>query len=206
MIFNSLTFLIFLVIVVYLFWQLNSKYKSLLLVFSRLIPLFNQFNSFYNRVVERMPVAISVKNRIKEFQDNKELDGLKKLEKNLNIRFKNVSFAYSNNDLVLKGIDLKIENSSITGIIGISGAGKSTFLDLTLGLLRPTSGNIFYNDIPHNEINMQSLRKKISYVSQETTLIEGTIFFNLTITNPNTNLDTVKSICQKIKINDFKSI
>ena len=62
--------------------------------------------------------------------------------------------------MVLKDVNLEINPLSSIAIVGGSGAGKSTLLDLFLGLLKPTSGVVYYGDIHHEELNIETLRGK----------------------------------------------
>jgi len=76
------------------------------------------------------------------------------------INFENVSFSYENN-LVLKSISLHIDDKEFIGILGPNGGGKSTFLKLALGLLKPTTGKI------------ERKNKTISYISQTTSISDS---------------------------------
>ena len=105
--------------------------------------------------------------------------------------------------MVLKNVNLEINPLSSIAIVGGSGAGKSTLLDLFLGLLKPTSGVVHYGDIHHEELDIETLRGKVAYVSQDTTLLDGSLLYNLTITNPEVNETEVKDVCRKAQLNDF---
>src|SRR5690606_32930466 len=73
----------------------------------------------------------------------------------------------------------------MTAIVGRSGAGKSTLIDLLMGLIRPVRGQVYMDDIPLSEINVQAWRSKISYVPQDPYLYNGTIRENLWLAAPN---------------------
>ena len=95
------------------------------------------------------------------------------------IKFQNIEFKYPNkDDSILENIDLKFEQGKIIGIIGSTGSGKTTFLNLLTGLIKPTKGKIFCDSV---DINEQSInwRKKISYVTQKTFLIDDSIKKNI---------------------------
>ncbi len=101
-----------------------------------------------------------------------------------NIVFKNVSFKYKkSNDFIIKNISLNINKGEKVGIIGATGSGKSTLLDLLIGLLKPTSGEIFVDD---QNINMdskvkynQKWKNSISHVSQSIFLSDKSISQNI---------------------------
>ena len=105
--------------------------------------------------------------------------------------------------LVIKHADIEIRPLCATAIVGGSGAGKSTLLDLFLGLLKPDSGVIYYGDIHHKDLDITTLRNKVAYVSQETTLLDGSLLYNLTITNPEASEAEIKDACSKAQINEM---
>ena len=95
------------------------------------------------------------------------------------INIKNLSFSYNNNsNYILKNINLKIKKNEVLGIIGETGSGKSTFINILLGLLKPTKGKILIDD---ELVNLNSLawRAKIGFVSQKINLLNNTIEHNV---------------------------
>lgn len=97
-----------------------------------------------------------------------------------NIIFKDLSFSYnSDRQYVLKNINLQIEKGSILGIIGTTGSGKSTFLDIIMGLQKPTLGKILIDGIEINEINCRNWQIHISHVPQVIYLSDNTIAENI---------------------------
>ena len=100
------------------------------------------------------------------------------------ITFKNVSFCYPNSDLnTLEAVDLVIRSGDNIGIVGETGAGKSTFLDLIMGLLSPTSGKILVDgvDINKDRKNIQMWRELISHVPQMIFLSDASIASNIAL-------------------------
>jgi ATP-binding cassette, subfamily B, bacterial MsbA len=100
-------------------------------------------------------------------------------EKSSEIRFENVSFSYTPETPVLKNITLTLKQSERIGIIGASGSGKSTFCDLLLGFITPTSGHIFINGNDISTMALSDLRNKIGYVGQKTFLFNDTVYANV---------------------------
>ena len=97
-----------------------------------------------------------------------------------NIFFKNVDFRYDKSEKkVLKSANLEIKGGKMTALVGLSGAGKSTILNLIPRFYDPSSGKIIIDNQSIHDFNIYSLRKNISLVSQETTLFDDTIKNNI---------------------------
>ena len=123
-------------------------------------------------------------------------------DKNLNeleisngtIKFDNVNFNYNSDPKsVLKGVDLNILGGEMTSLVGHSGAGKSTILNLIPRFYDTTEGNIKIDNQPIREKRLSSLRKNISLVSQETTLFDDTIINNIKYANLNATDEEIKN-------------
>jgi ATP-binding cassette subfamily C protein len=99
---------------------------------------------------------------------------------NHSIRLENVSFTYENR-LILQNVSLKFPVGSFTAIVGPSGIGKTTVVDLISGLLRPQKGEIWIDDLPLEKIDLPAWRRLIGYVPQETFLLHDTLFLNITL-------------------------
>ncbi len=96
------------------------------------------------------------------------------------LRFEKVNFSYPDSDYkVLNDCDLHLEAGKKLLILGATGSGKSTLINLILGLLEKDSGEILINDIPLEEIDIPSLREALAYVPQEAVLFGGTIKQNI---------------------------
>lgn len=124
-------------------------------------------------------------NELKEDKLNKK-NGQKNNNTNIsfknNIVFENVNFSYDEKNInLIDNISLEIKKKDKTGIIGITGSGKSTIINLILGLIKPSRGiiRIDNNDLSFNLIQWQ---KKIGFVSQENLLLDDTILKNITFT------------------------
>ena len=103
-----------------------------------------------------------------------------------NIEFKNVNFKYKNTEKnVLNSINLKIIGGKMNALVGHSGAGKSTVLNLIPRFFNSTDGDILIDNQSIYQLKVHSLRNNISLVSQETTLFDDTIKNNISYANPN---------------------
>jgi len=101
------------------------------------------------------------------------------------LTFRDVTFKHqSATTNAVDGISFKIKTGETIAFVGPSGAGKTTLVKLLVGLYRPVSGTISYNNIPEQEIDNYELRRQIGFVSQDTQLFSGTIKENLLFVNP----------------------
>ena len=115
---------------------------------------------------------------VNDVKDNPSLPNID--IKNGNIIFKEVNFKYGNDEKkVLKSADLDIKGGKMTALVGLSGAGKSTILNLIPRFYDPNSGSIQIDNQSIHQVNLFSLRKNISLVSQETTLFDDTVKNNI---------------------------
>ena len=129
----------------------------------------------------RILPIIDTKNLINDRKDAKELD-----ISNGNINLKNISFKYnSSEDNVLKNINLDFKGGKMTSLVGHSGSGKSTILNLIPRFYDVQSGEITIDNQSIYNTKIKSLRKHISLVSQETTLFDDTIKNNIKYANEN---------------------
>jgi ATP-binding cassette subfamily C protein len=99
------------------------------------------------------------------------------------IRFDNVGFRYRDR-WVLRNMALTIPAGGITAIVGLSGAGKTTVVDLITALLRPQEGEIWIDDLPLQRVDWRAWRRMIGYVPQETVLSHDTVRNNVTLRDP----------------------
>ncbi len=101
------------------------------------------------------------------------------------LQFEDVSFKHQSADvLALNKINFSAARGDTIAFVGPSGAGKSTLVKLLVGLYTPKSGTILYNGIPVNRVDLNELREKIGFVTQDTQLFAGTIRENLLFVNP----------------------
>lgn len=182
-----------------------GHYQLLLIVFvfNRMAPQFIQLSTAYINMNSHIPMHRSLQKRLIDLNQNKEKNGSKNYDAERPIRFEDVNFSYPNGNQVIKGMNLTIQPNRTVAFIGGSGAGKSTILDLILGLLKPDSGVIYYGSISHEDLDLNSLRSKVAYVSQTPTLLDGTLRDNLTVGCPDASESMIKDICKKVHIDGF---
>jgi len=118
------------------------------------------------------------------------------------IEFKNVSFSYEDN-LVLDGLNLKIEKGKMLALVGPSGGGKSTFCNLIPRFYDVAEGDILIDGVSIYDVSLESLRRNIGIVQQDVFLFTGTIKENILYGNHNATDDEVIEAAKKANIHDF---
>ena len=141
---------------------------------------------------------------------DKEIDeGNLELNKIDSIGFKDVTLSYDGVNVILENINLKIDEHKTIAIVGKSGAGKTSLVNLIPRFYNLTNGHILINGIDYTKYKLNELRKNISYVFQEPVILNMSIKDNLMYGNENITFDDVISLCKKIgiheKIENFKN-
>ena len=163
---------------------------------STLNMVLNQGLSAASRI---LPI-IDNENKIKDIEEAKNL-----IFKNAEINFKNVKFSYSSNseDKVLNGINLKFSGGQMTSLVGHSGAGKSTILNLIPRFYDINDGDITIDDQSIYKTKIESLRNNISLVSQETTLFDDTIKNNIKYANVDATDEEILKVAKLSYCDEF---
>ncbi|MDC1343362.1 ABC transporter ATP-binding protein/permease [Flavobacteriaceae bacterium] len=117
--------------------------------------------------------------------------------------FKQVRFSYIRGEEVLKGISLQVKKGQTVAIVGATGAGKSTIINLINRFYELDSGVISVDAIPVEDYELSSLRNQIAIVLQDVFLFSDSIFNNITLKNPQISLQEVKEASKKIGIHNF---
>lgn len=140
----------------------------------------------FNNIEEDLLNSLLMNSRSKVQNDNK-------IEFKKEIVFDDIHFDYNNErNATISGISLKILKNKKIGIVGPSGAGKSTLVDIFLGLLLPTSGDLFIDSNKLNKKNLKSWQANVSYVPQDIFLINNSIKNNIVFGNSDENIDEEK--------------
>jgi len=120
-----------------------------------------------------------------------------------NIKFKDVSFAYNDEDWVLKNISFSINKGESLALVGATGAGKSSIINLLGRYYEINKGEIFIDNININELKLDELRKYMSIVLQDVFLFSDSIFNNITLYNKDISKAAVIDAAKKIGAHDF---
>jgi len=159
-----------------------------------------------NNVNESAPYVKNIINQEEEAEENIEISKEKKdnfvFERKLEV--KNLSFSYNSKSVdVLKNINFSISKGEMVGIIGPSGAGKTTVVDLLLRLFEPQKGEILLDDINNSSINLNDWRKNVGYVSQDIFLLNDTIENNIRFYDNSIIKQDIEKAAKLAYINDF---
>jgi len=136
---------------------------------------------------------------------NNEIKNLKYLDFNKNIKLENISFAYKKNIKILKNINLIIPTRSKIGIAGTTGSGKSTLVDIIMGLLNPDSGKILIDDKILDMSISHEWQKNIGYVPQQIYLSDNSIKNNIAfgVNDEDIDLEKIKYVAKLSNIDEY---
>jgi len=178
---------------------------AFVMVFRRLMTTLSDLNGDRAAVANLMPSAEIVAEVLRT--DNKDFtrsEGLTMTPLKSQISLHNVCFTYNGDKkTILSGIDLVVSKGSVVGIVGESGAGKTTLVELILGLYPPVSGDINMDGISILEALPESWHRQFGVVSQDSTIFNKSIKINLSIVNPNASDEDIIRACKVAYAHDF---
>ncbi|TVY05629.1 ABC transporter ATP-binding protein [Paenibacillus cremeus] len=182
----------------------------ILAIYSRLWPRVSSIQSNLEELGSLIPsfqVLINLQHeclRANEL-DEEDYDKIKPILIQKELECQNVYFTYDPkvSTYALQNINIQIPANQMTAIVGPSGAGKSTLVDLLMGLNRPEKGSVLIDGTPLTKDNMLSLRRSISYVSQDPFLFNGSIRENLLLVTPNASEEQLWEALEFAASSDF---
>ncbi len=118
------------------------------------------------------------------------------------IEFDNIHFSYNENQKVLKGISLSVNQNEKVALIGRTGSGKTSFVNLLCRFYDLQEGKILINGRNYKEYSLQSLRDKIGYIMQKVVIFEGTILENINYAKKEISKEQIMEICQKLNLHE----
>ena len=179
--------------------ELTAFIMMIPMMFRPLNQIANKFNTLLMGMVaaERVFKVLDTESNIDE-SGNKIVNNLRG-----DIQFKNIHFSYNESEIVLKNISFEIKAGTTTAIVGSTGAGKSTVINLINRFYEINSGDILIDGTNIKEFALSSLRNQIGFVSQDVHLFSDTILHNITLNNSNISFDQVKRASAEIGVHDF---
>ena len=158
------------------------------------VDLFERSMASNKRILDLIDTPYNIKNDLNSI----DLDNY-----NQNIKFENVRFSYNKHTNVFDNINLEIQRGNLIGIVGQTGAGKTTIVKLLLRFYNTDNGNIFIGNQNITDIKIEDLRKNIGYVSQEIFLFDGSIKENICYPENEYNESQFKIACDKSQATEF---
>jgi len=157
----------------------------LVLVLARMLGTLGKVQRQYQKMVAGESAYWSLRQKIESAEQAREElhDAGAEAQLSNGIELRDVHFSYDTNE-VLRGVSLTMQADTLTTLVGPSGAGKTTVIDLVIGLLRPDSGSVLADGVPLTEVNPLHWRQRIGYVPQENLLLHDTIYHNVTLDDP----------------------
>lgn len=162
-------------------------------------------------VIAEVQSALSAANRVFVLleQDNEKPDAKDAIElENVKgkVEFKHVSFGYDDDKMIIKDFNYVAEPGSLTAIVGQTGAGKTTLINLLMRFYDPQEGDILIDDISYKKIKRKSQREAFAMVLQDTWLFKGTIKENITYGMPNASMEDIRKAAKSAHIDNFIEI
>jgi subfamily B ATP-binding cassette protein MsbA len=191
--------------------SIMSSIIALLLIHRALASVFD-LQMTWQTTMTNIGSLETVEAEFEKLKLHQEFSGQIKMDKfKQSINFQGVSFGYGDkSNQVLKGIDLKIRANQSVAFVGGSGTGKSTVVDLITLLLRPNFGVISIDGVNSNDIDLQSWRRQIGYISQDVVIFDDTIANNIGMwrsdyANDKIYQNEIKNMAKKVGLHKFIS-
>lgn len=164
----------------------------------------NQMSNLYNQLGLAFTGAERVMDILKEEPDIKNTPNAKEIDVlNGYVNMKDVSFSYNDEKTILKRINIEAFKGEKIAIVGPTGSGKTTIINLLNRFYDTKEGEIYFDDLKIKNINFYSLRKRIGIVLQNTILFSGTIKENLLFGKEDATDDEIEIACIKANIHDY---
>lgn len=185
--------------------SMSSIMISLLFFYRALSSVVSVQNSF-NQALANQGAIDNILSFKQELQENRETTTDKKFTHfNDRIEFKDVSFGFETNSIILKNINFTIIKNQSIAFVGDSGSGKTTLVNLVINLLQPTFGNILVDGVNLNDYNRFSFQKYVGYISQDPVIFNDTIYNNVTFWAEKTedNIKRFEKVIQSAFLEEF---
>ncbi|MEJ5088983.1 ATP-binding cassette domain-containing protein [Sphingobacterium faecium] len=180
-----------------------SEFIAYIAIFSQVMrpakALTDAFSNIHNGIAagERVLELIDTKSEVTDKPNAKQITDF-----NQSIEFQHVDFAYGEKN-ILKHINLIIEKGKTIALVGPSGGGKSTLVDLIPRFMDVTAGQILFDGIDLRDLDQESLRTMIGVVNQESILFNDTIFNNITFSNTSATQQEVENAAKIANAHEF---
>ena len=184
-----------------------ASFAAILYLVQKMFSFIESSQAKVSKINQNIPYLVSVINNQteakKQLERNKR-NGNMDFKFNSLLEFKEIKFNYDNSEKeVLSGLDLKINKGETLGLIGHSGSGKTTIVDLLLQFFDPSAGKITLDGVDITKINLEKWRKNIGYVSQDIFLLNDTIANNIRFYDDSISEDDIIKAAKLANIYEF---
>ncbi|MBQ7836178.1 MAG: ABC transporter ATP-binding protein [Clostridia bacterium] len=161
------------------------------------------FSFFPRRLAVNMTAVVKIFDVLDEKPDVSDREDPREVELSGNIDIRDISFGYEDSRNVLKKVSLSIKQGEMIGIVGRSGVGKSTLINLLMRLYDTDEGEILFDGVNIKDISQESLRRQMGVVLQETMLFSGTLKQNIAYGKPDATSDEIITAAKLAGVHKF---
>jgi len=182
-----------------------AEVMVLVFLLAKILTQLGKVQQQYQKMVIFESAYWSLLDKINEAEQQREPitgDQVAKLHQRISLR--DVSFAYGDINL-FDHVSMELPFPSFTALVGVSGAGKTTIIDLVTGLCRPQAGEIYIDDLPLRVVDLRLWRRLIGYVPQDPLLLHESVYMNVTVGEDSIGESEVKSALQAAEAWEFVS-
>ena len=181
---------------------------GVIVAFMLYIRLFTQPLSQFAQAANNLQRTAAASERVFEFLDEKEMEDESQKEKRLtsvkgDIEFRNVSFGYTEDKTVINNFSANVKAGQKIAIVGPTGAGKTTMVNLLMRFYELKGGSILLDGVPINEVRREDVHEQFCMVLQDTWLFEGTIKDNIIYSKQNVSDEEVENACKMVGLDHF---
>ncbi|MBQ8474507.1 MAG: ABC transporter ATP-binding protein [Clostridia bacterium] len=155
------------------------------------------------RLMHTMTSVVKVFDVIDEVPDVNDAEMPREMELSGNIEINNISFGYEDSKNVLKKVSLSIKQGEMIGIVGRSGVGKSTLINLIMRLYDTDEGEILFDGVNIKDISQDCLRRQMGVVLQETMLFSGSLYANIAYGKPSSTSEEILTAAKLAGVHQF---
>ena len=154
-------------------------------------------------LVESEPQVTDTKEVIEKYGDilNPKVESFEEIDGK--VTFENVSFSYIPNEMILDDFSLEVKSRETVALVGATGGGKSTIINLLSRFYEPTKGRILIDDVDYKERSISFLHSRLGYVLQTPQLFTGSIIENIRYGKLDATIDEVINVCKLVNAHDF---
>jgi ATP-binding cassette subfamily B protein/ATP-binding cassette subfamily C protein len=202
---ESIGFSFLVAVVVFIIWVYHDASRVIPVISMYALALYRILPSIH-RMLQNINVIIYLQKCLEGVEESLsqpvENEGAAPVDFARSIRLENICFRYITGNEVINGVSLEIQKGEKIAVTGESGGGKSTLVDIIIGIHKPVSGKVYIDDTAITDENIRSWRKKIGYIPQSIYLFDGTVAENISFGSIPDD-EKIKKALQTANIWDF---